>query len=112
LLQVSEDCGPSCTEGETKPGRVTGCYDSDLVWKEKKKKGAAERKKIDKFLSKVMLSECKQWQGEGDLCWLMTFQHSDKCMRKREVYSWAEVLKIAWGIAGDKHSGLPWTLTL
>jgi hypothetical protein len=59
LLQVSEDCGRSCKEGEIKPGRETGCDDSDLVWKEKKEDGAAEGKKKDKFLSKVMLSECR-----------------------------------------------------
>jgi hypothetical protein len=31
-------------------------------------------------------------------------------MRKREVYSWAEVFKIAWSIVGDTHSSLPWTV--
>jgi hypothetical protein len=108
LLQVSEDCVRSWTEGEIKPGRVKGCDDSDLVWKEKKKEEAATRKKKDKFLSKVMLSEYKQWQG--DVCWLMTFQHGDKCLRKREVYGWAEVFKFAWSIVGDAHSGLPWTV--
>jgi hypothetical protein len=45
LLQVSEDCGRSPREGEIKSGRVTGCDDSHLVRKEKKKEGAAERKK-------------------------------------------------------------------
>ena len=72
----------------------------------RKKKRQKERK--DKFLSKVMLSECKQWQG--DVCWLMTFQHGDKCMRKREVYGWAEIFKFAGNIVGDAHSGLPWTV--
>jgi len=70
----------------------------------RRKEQQKERKK-DKFLSKVMLSECKQWHG--DVCWLMTFQHGDKCVRKREVYGWAEVFKISWSIVGDAHSGLP-----
>jgi hypothetical protein len=107
FLQVSGDCGRSCT-GEIESGSETGCDDSDLVWKEKKKEEAAERKKKDKFLSKVMLAECKQWHG--DVCWLITFQHDDKCMRKREVCDWVEVFKIAWSIVGDAHSGLPWTV--
>jgi len=108
LLQVSEDCGRSCTEGENKPGSKTGCDDSDLVWKEKKKEGAAERKKKDKFLSKVMLTECKQWHG--DVCWLIAFQHGDKYVWKREVCDWVEVFKIAWSVVGDAHSVLPWTV--
>jgi hypothetical protein len=55
-----------------------------------------------------MLAECKQWQG--DVWWLMTFQRGDKRLRKREVYGWAEVFKIAWSIVGDTHSGLAWTV--
>jgi hypothetical protein len=40
----------------------------------------------------------------------MTFQHGDKCVRKRDIYSKAEVFKIACRIVGDAHSGLPWTV--
>lgn len=57
-----------------------------------------------------MLAECTNKQLQGDVCWPMTFQHGDKCMRKRKVYGWAEVFKIAWRIFGDVHSGLPWNV--
>jgi hypothetical protein len=46
FVKVSEDFGRTLREGEIKSGLGTGCDDSNLVWKEKKKEAEAERKKI------------------------------------------------------------------
>jgi hypothetical protein len=101
LLQVSEDCRRSWTEGEIKPGCVKGCDDSDLVGRRRRKE---QQQKERKKISSCQMLRC-QWQG--GVCWLMTFQRGDKCMRKREDYGWTTVFEIAWSIVGDAHSDLP-----